>query len=157
MASTKGEQPRELTRMRQRLDEFRRGTKPRVAFPGWAAARLARRHGVHRTGRALGLEYNKLKRASGGMVRAAAAGSARRRLPAAAGRVKFVELTGALPLSGACYTYVHQELKRKGVTLQRYEHAEWLKAKVYIDYHVEADEHYYSVLLSWWASTCTCG
>jgi transposase len=28
---------------------------------------------------------------------------------------------------------------------QRYEYAEWLKAKVYIDYHVEADGHYYSV------------
>jgi len=28
---------------------------------------------------------------------------------------------------------------------QRYEYAEWLKAKVYIDYHVEADRHYYSV------------
>ena len=27
----------------------------------------------------------------------------------------------------------------------RYEYAEWLKAKVYIDYHVEADGHYYSV------------
>jgi transposase len=28
---------------------------------------------------------------------------------------------------------------------QRYEYAEWLKAKVYIDYHAEADGHYYSV------------
>lgn len=28
---------------------------------------------------------------------------------------------------------------------RRYEYAEWLKAKAGIDYHVEADEHYYSV------------
>src|SRR6185437_11113423 len=28
---------------------------------------------------------------------------------------------------------------------RRYEYAEWLKAKVGIDYHVEADGHYYSV------------
>jgi transposase len=28
---------------------------------------------------------------------------------------------------------------------QRYEHAVWVKPKVAIDYHVEADEHYYSV------------
>ena len=27
----------------------------------------------------------------------------------------------------------------------RYEYAEWLKAKVNIDYHVEAERHYYSV------------
>ncbi len=26
-----------------------------------------------------------------------------------------------------------------------YEYAEWLKAKVNIDYHIEADHHYYSV------------
>jgi len=33
----------------------------------------------------------------------------------------------------------------KPLPAQRYEYAEWLKAKVYIDYHVEADHHYYSV------------
>ncbi len=33
----------------------------------------------------------------------------------------------------------------KPLPAQRYEYAEWLKAKVYIDYHVEADGHYYSV------------
>ncbi len=27
----------------------------------------------------------------------------------------------------------------------RYEYAEWLKAKVNIDYHIEAERHYYSV------------
>jgi transposase len=33
----------------------------------------------------------------------------------------------------------------KALPAQRYEYAEWLKAKVGIDYHVEADGHYYSV------------
>ena len=33
----------------------------------------------------------------------------------------------------------------KPLPAQRYEYAEWLRAKVYIDYHVEADGHYYSV------------
>ena len=33
----------------------------------------------------------------------------------------------------------------KPLPAQRYEYAEWLKAKVVIDYHVEADLHYYSV------------
>jgi hypothetical protein len=104
MSGTKGERSPELMRMRRRLDEFRRGTRPGVAFPGWvwaAAARLARRHGVHRTGHALGLEYNKLKRASGGAV--TAAGGARSRRETAGGTaVKFVESTGVLPLAGAC-------------------------------------------------------
>jgi transposase len=33
----------------------------------------------------------------------------------------------------------------KPLPAQRYEYAEWLKVKAGIDYHVEADEHYYSV------------
>lgn len=33
----------------------------------------------------------------------------------------------------------------KSLPAQRYEYAEWLRAKVYIDYHLEADGHYYSV------------
>lgn len=102
MSKPMGEQPPQLSRMRRRLDEFRRDAKPGVPFPGWvwaAAGRLARRYGVHRTGRALGLEYNKLKRASGG---AAASSDATRRRTAAAGAVKFVELAGALPLAGDC-------------------------------------------------------
>jgi hypothetical protein len=104
MSKTTGAQPGELVRMRQRLDEFRRGTRPGVAFPGWvwaAAARLARRYGVHQTGRALGLEYNKLKRATGGSV-VAAGGARDRRSAAGTAAVKFIELTGALPLAGAC-------------------------------------------------------
>jgi hypothetical protein len=103
MGKIVGEQPEELSRMRRRLDEFRRGTKPGEPFPGWvwaAAARLARRYGVNRTRHALGLEYNKLKRASG----AAAASTAvdTRRRGTAARAVKFVELAGGLPLGGEC-------------------------------------------------------
>ena len=33
----------------------------------------------------------------------------------------------------------------KPLPARRYEYAEWLKAKVGIDYHIEADRHYYSV------------
>jgi hypothetical protein len=103
MTKSKDELPRELIKMRRRLDEFRRGTRPGVPFPGWvwaAAARLARRHGVHRTGRALGLEYNKLKRASGGAV--TAGGADRVRGKRGATLVKFVELNGALPVGEDC-------------------------------------------------------
>jgi hypothetical protein len=59
---------REVERTRARLERWRK-TRPRgVAMPEelWAAAaKLARRHGVYPTARALGLEYNKLKRRSG--------------------------------------------------------------------------------------------
>ncbi|MGH8296341.1 MAG: hypothetical protein ACRETZ_12740 [Steroidobacteraceae bacterium] len=93
--------------MRRRLDEFRRDAKPGVPFPGWvwaAAVRLARRYGVHRTGRALGLEYAKLKRTCGGAGTAvrAARSVAARPSRAAGGPMKFVELTGALPITGMC-------------------------------------------------------
>src|SRR5450755_3204764 len=91
--------PRALSRMRERLDEWRRGNAPRVAFPEklWTSAgRLAQRHGIYVTARALGLEYNKLKRASGGAVAKAGGGAKRAAIPKA---VKFVELTGALPMS----------------------------------------------------------
>jgi hypothetical protein len=92
-------QPRGLSRMRERLDAWRRDTARGVAFPEklWrSAGRLAQRHGVYATARALGLEYNKLKRASGGAV-ARIGGGAKR--PAVLKPVKFIELTGALPVS----------------------------------------------------------
>ncbi len=91
--------------MRGRLDDFRRGSSPGKALPGWAwaaAGRLARRYGVHRTGRALGLEYNKLKRVSGGARQATAVATGSRRGRTTADAVKFVELTGALPCGGVC-------------------------------------------------------
>jgi hypothetical protein len=88
-------QPREVSRLRERLDEWRKSHDRGTAFPEkvWrSAGRLARRHGVHATARALGLEYNKLKRASGGITD----GGGRKEKLAIAKPVKFVELTGAL-------------------------------------------------------------
>src|ERR1039457_1414245 len=89
-------QPRSLSRLRERLDDWRKSTARGVAFPEklWASAgRLAQRHGIYVTARALGLEYNKLKRASGA---ATGAGGGSKR-PAVQKPVKFIELTGALP------------------------------------------------------------
>ena len=88
-------QPREVSRLRERLDEWRMSRDRGKAFPEefWVSAgRLALRHGVHVTARALGLEYNKLKRASGGTT----GGVGRSERPAVAKPVKFVEVTGAL-------------------------------------------------------------
>ena len=97
------EQPRDLARIRQRLDEWRGSHARGVAFPEalWrAAGRVARRHGAYRTARTLGLEYNKLKRASGAGV--AQRHSEARRAPKAK-PMKFIELTGVLPASpGGC-------------------------------------------------------
>ena len=90
-------QPREISRLRERLDAWRKdhARGARIPLTLWAAAgRMAQRHGVHVTARALGLEYNKLKRASGGAV-APAGGAAVRE--AARQPVQFIELTGALP------------------------------------------------------------
>jgi hypothetical protein len=97
MGRTEGEQPIELSRMRRRLDEFRRGSRPGKALPQWAwpaAGRLARRYGVHATASALGLEYNKLKRASGATTVSAVGRTAKRRRTGAGSAVKFVELGG---------------------------------------------------------------
>jgi hypothetical protein len=84
--------------MRQRLDDWRGSHKRGVAFPPalWSAAgRVARRHGVYLTARALGLEYNKLKGMSGVIARVSGKTKTRpNRKP-----LKFIELTGALPLS----------------------------------------------------------
>ena len=103
MGNKENGQPQDLLRLRRRLDEFRRGSSPGKALPGWAwseAGRLARRHGVHRTARALGLEYNKLKRTSGAGPVAASAGRTVKQSPARGGAVKFLELPNALPAVG---------------------------------------------------------
>jgi hypothetical protein len=103
MGRTKVEQPIELSRMRGRLDEFRRGSRPGKALPQWAwptAGRLARRYGVHATARALGLEYNKLKRASGARTVPTAGRTARRQRTGTGSAVKFVELGGLTPPTG---------------------------------------------------------
>jgi hypothetical protein len=95
-SGTRG-QARDFARMRQRLDDWRGSHKRGVAFPAalWSAAgRVAQRHGVFRTARALGLEYNKLKRMSGVIARAP--GKTKR--PSNRAPTKFIELTGGLPV-----------------------------------------------------------
>ncbi len=97
-ASDAGQAP-DLVRMRQRLDDWRGAHNPGVAFPPklWlAAGRVARRHGVNVTARALNLEYNKLKRISGGLIAPVAR---KAKVPSTLKPVKFIELTGALPVS----------------------------------------------------------
>ena len=95
-SGTRG-QARDLARIRQRLDDWRSRHKRRVAFPPklWTAAgRVARRHGVYVTARALGLEYNKLKGASGEAVGRVRGAARRSSIPKP---MRFIELTGALP------------------------------------------------------------
>ncbi len=104
MGNKENGQPQELVRLRQRLDEYRRDSQPGKALPGWAwaaAGRLARRHGVHRSSRVLGLEYNKLKRLSGAAAadQSGQARTSRRRRPSSP---QFVDLSGALAVGGDC-------------------------------------------------------
>jgi|SRR5450631_1126204 len=97
-ARDRAEQARDLLRMRQRLDEWRGSHARGVAFPAklWSAAgRVARRHGAYRAARALGLEYNKLKRMSG--VIAGVPGKTKQ--PSKPDPMKFIELSSALPVS----------------------------------------------------------
>lgn len=103
MSNKENGQPQDLVRLRQRLDEYRRDSQPGKALPGWAwaaAGRLARRHGVHRSSRVLGLEYNKLKRLSG--TAADRPRLARTSTPRKAPSAQFVDLTGALTVGGDC-------------------------------------------------------
>lgn len=94
-------QARALSRLRERLDEWRKGSAPGVAIPSklWAAAgRMARGHGVYVTACALGLEYNKLKRASGGVI-AQVRGEGMR--PPKAQPMKFIEVSGVVSASSS--------------------------------------------------------
>lgn len=105
MGNKENGQPQDLVRLRQRLDEYRRDSQPGKALPGWAwaaAGRLARRHGVHRSSRMLGLEYNKLKRLSGGGASADRSGQARTSRPRRPPSPQFVDLSGALTVGGDC-------------------------------------------------------
>lgn len=83
-----------MEQTRRRLERWRRTRPAGLRMPEklWAAAvKLARRHGVYSTARALGLEYNKLKRLSesaGAMQKAPASPT-------------FVELIAAQPASGS--------------------------------------------------------
>lgn len=97
-SGTRG-QARDLARMRQRLDDWRGSHKRGVAFPAklWSAAgRVARRHGVYVTARALGLEYNKLKGISGGLITRV---PGKGKIPSIPKPMKFIELTDAFSAS----------------------------------------------------------
>ena len=72
------------------LQDWRKRHERGVSFPDNILYWL---HGVHATARVLGLEYNKLKRASG----VASAAGVRSKMPAVQRSAKFIELTGALP------------------------------------------------------------
>jgi hypothetical protein len=106
MGNKENGQPQDLVRLRRRLDEYRRDSQPGKALPGWAwaaAGRLARRHGVHRSSRVLGLEYNKLKRLSlSGAATADRSGQARASRPRRPVSAQFVDLSGALAVGGDC-------------------------------------------------------
>jgi len=85
--------------MRQRLNDWRGSHKRRVAFPPklWSAVgRVARRHGAYVTARALGLDYKKVKGMSGGVIGWVAG---KLKAPSKPDSMKFIELTGALPVS----------------------------------------------------------
>ena len=104
MGNKENGQPQDLMRLRQRLDKYRRDSQPGKALPGWAwaaAGRLGRRHGVHRSSRMLGLEYNKLKRLSGAAA-ADRSGQARTSGPRRPPSPQFVDLSGALTVGGDC-------------------------------------------------------
>lgn len=69
MAKSKGPQP--IERVRERLEAWRKGRKPRSRIPErlWkAAAELARSYGVHKVARALHLDYYNLKDRRDGIV-----------------------------------------------------------------------------------------
>jgi hypothetical protein len=83
-----------MEQTRRRVERWRERRTAGMAMPEklWAAAaKLTQRHGVYPTARALGLEYNKLKRL------AEAAGHAPKALPSPA----FVEWIAAQPASGS--------------------------------------------------------
>jgi hypothetical protein len=91
-------QARDLARMRQRLNDWRGSHKRGVAFPRkfWSAVgRVARRHGAYVTARALGLDYNKVKGMSGGLIGRVAG---KVKAPSRADPMKFIELGRALPM-----------------------------------------------------------
>ena len=79
-----------IEQVRQRLEGWRKSHRPRCRLPAWvwsAAVRLAANHGLHKTARALHLDYGDLKK----HLEATVGGAAVR--PVAS----FVELVPAAP------------------------------------------------------------
>jgi len=95
-----------MEQARRRLARWRETRKVGSPMPEslWAVAvRLTRQHGVYRTARALGLEYNKLKRL------AQSAGDTRKALPSPA----FMELIAPQP-TGVSECWIELEGPRGG-------------------------------------------
>jgi hypothetical protein len=87
--------------MRQRLDDWRGSHKRGAAFAPklWSAVgRVARRHGAYVTARALGLDYNKVRAVSGGVIDAVSGKVKATQKP---DPMKFIELTDVLPVSSS--------------------------------------------------------
>lgn len=81
-----------IERVRQRLEQWRKSHRPRCRLPAWvwsAAVRLAANHGLHKTARALHLDYDDLKK----RLDATVGGAAVRSEPVPS----FVELVRAAP------------------------------------------------------------
>jgi len=101
--TTKGTRdlPARLEGLRRRFERWRRTRKvrSRIPEPLWAAAvKLADRYGIHRTAKALQVDYYSLKKRVGGAP-AVTAG----KLPAVTAGARFLELpAGAWAGSGEC-------------------------------------------------------
>jgi len=90
-----------LARIGQRLDDWRGSHKRGTAFAPklWSAVgRVARRHGAYVTARALGLDYNKVRAMSGGVIGGV---SSKVKAPPKPEPMKFIELTDVLPVSSS--------------------------------------------------------
>jgi hypothetical protein len=99
-SGTRG-QARDLARIGQRLDDWRGSHKRGTAFAPklWSAVgRVARRHGAYVTARALGLDYNKVRAMSGGVIGGV---SSKVKAPPKPEPMKFIELTDVLPVSSS--------------------------------------------------------
>jgi len=100
-ASGTRRQARDLAQVRQRLDDWRGSHKRGTAFAPklWSAVgQVARRHGPYVTARVLGLDYNKVKGMSGGVVTRVPCKAKAASIPEP-DPMKFIELTGAFPAS----------------------------------------------------------
>ena len=93
--------PARLEGLRRRFERWRRTRKVRARIPEplWASAvKLAGRYGIHRTAKALRVDYYALKKRVEGATAVIAS-----KMPAEAAKTQFVELpTAGWPGSGEC-------------------------------------------------------
>jgi hypothetical protein len=93
--------PARLEGLRRRFERWRRTPKVRARIPEplWASAvKLARRYGIHRTAKALRVDYYALKKRVEGAAAVIAS-----KMPAEVAKTQFVELpTAVWPGSGEC-------------------------------------------------------